>query len=71
MATVTEKAPSTTRFKSFKAADEKAPGATAPNPVVKPIILSHGTLGVIDLSESKVACRQPEPLPAYPSVNHR
>ena len=41
------------QFGSFKAAAEKAPGTYAENPIVRPMILSHGTLGVIDLQESK------------------
>ena len=45
MATATKTAASAARFGNFKAADEKAPGTTAPDPVVKPIILCHGTLG--------------------------
>ena len=54
MATVTKTATAAAaQFGNFKAADEKAPGTTAPDPVVKPIILSHGTLGVIDLAQSK------------------
>lgn len=44
---------SAAQFGSFRAADEKAPGTYAENPIVKPMILSHGTLGVIDLAESK------------------
>lgn len=44
---------SAAQFGSFKAADEKAPGTHAADSVVKPMILSHGTLGVIDLAESK------------------
>jgi catechol 2,3-dioxygenase-like lactoylglutathione lyase family enzyme len=41
------------QFGSFKAADKLAPGTYAEDPIVKPMILSHGTLGVIDLEESK------------------
>lgn len=42
-----------TQFKSFKASGVKAPETYAEDSIVKPMILSHGTLGVIDLKESK------------------
>ena len=63
MATATERAKryerpegerqSAAQFGSFKASDVKAPGTYCDHSIVKPMILSHGTLGVIDLSESK------------------
>jgi len=44
---------SAAQFGSFAAAEKLAPGTYDENPVVKPMILSHGTLGVIDIHESK------------------
>ena len=44
---------SAAQFGTFKEGDELAPGTYVEDSVVKPMILSHGTLGVIDLAESK------------------
>ena len=41
------------QFADFKAGQNRAPDTYCENSVVKPMILSHGTLGVIDLAESK------------------
>ncbi len=42
-----------TQFDSFKASDDRAPDTHDEASVIKPMILSHGTLGVIDLAASK------------------
>ncbi len=42
-----------TQFDSFKASDDRAPNTHDEASIVKPMILSHGTLGVIDLAKSK------------------